>query len=287
MSPPALPKPNVGLLQENIQSALEVMRSYVDAASEISPSEFQGLRFLTVVRRAVLRRQFDSLEAISHLVFAGRGHAAPPLLRPSCDELIWVSYLDHIDESDAEELVRCKVVFDELELLEAQHSFAGKAVMEGLDLLEKYRQLVADKKDKRARVRALGRKLGWPSKAIQEARSPSASWLAKETGREDIYEYIHCATSHFVQFSAQGLHRMARYERKGISVRSVHFQDYWGAFSLQWGFHLLIESAIHLSATPGMPQGKMSVPDLLSASGRIAAFGKVPVITADELWVPR
>ena len=112
------------------------------------------------------------------------------------------------------------------------------------------------------------------------------SWLAKETGRKDVYEYIYCATSRFVHFSAQELLRLAWYKPGGISVRSGHFRNYWGAFSLQWGFRLFFESAIELSKAPGVPDEWLNETDLLLIVKRVAAFDKVPVITAEELAVP-
>ena len=101
------------------------------------------------------------------------------------------------------------------------------------DSAAEYEKFVARKKASRERVRALGRKLGWDSKTIQAARRPSVSWLARKTGREDVYEYIYCATSRFVHFNVQGLLRLAWYKPGSLSVRSEHFRDYSGAFSLQ------------------------------------------------------
>ena len=54
-----MPKLNISVLQEDVQAALDAMRPFVEDSSDIGPREFQG--FLSVVRRAVLRRQFDSL----------------------------------------------------------------------------------------------------------------------------------------------------------------------------------------------------------------------------------
>lgn len=275
---------NVDLLQEDVQTALDAMRPLVEAASDRGPDEFQG--FLSVVRRAVLRRQFDALEAISHLVGEGRGYAAPPLLRPICEELIWISYSARIDSRDAEELVCCRACIELLELLEAQHAECGFAAMKELGLFQEYKRKMEGKQAMRARIRALGRKLGWPANVTRRAQSPSVSWLAKRTGQQDVYDYIYCATSRFVHFSAHGLFRLAWYGPGGMSVRSVHFRDYWGAFSLQWGFRLFLDSAIELLNTPGMPEGEISETDLLSTAERIRAFGKVPIITASELAVP-
>ena len=199
----------MGLLREDVQTALDAMRPFVEAASDISPGEFQG--FLSVARRAVLRRQFDSLEAISHLVGEGRGYAAPPLLRPICEELIWISYLASIDSRDAEELICCRASIEVLELLEAQHAECGSAAMRELGLLQEYKRKMEDKQAMRARIRAIGEKLGWPHKVTTRAQSPSVSWLANRIGRKDVYAYIYRATSRFVHFSAQGLFRLAWY----------------------------------------------------------------------------
>lgn len=173
-------KLNVSVLQEGVQ--------FVEAASDLGPNEVRG--FLSVVRWATLRRRFDSLEAIPHLVAAERGHAVPPLLRPSCKELIWISYLASIPDGDAGELIGYRAYFDELELLEAQYAYGGQTAMEELGLLPALERNRAGKKAMRERIRTLGRKLGWPRKAIDRARRPSVSWLATETGREDVYQYI-------------------------------------------------------------------------------------------------
>jgi hypothetical protein len=80
--------PDVEKLQASVQSLLDSMRSYVETACNMAWSPSDGL--LPIVRRAVLRRQFDSLDGIAHLVGEKRGYAAGPLLRPSCEEFIWI-----------------------------------------------------------------------------------------------------------------------------------------------------------------------------------------------------
>lgn len=88
--------PDVEALQNNVQSVLESMRSFVETASDLAWSLSDG--FLPIVRRAILRRQFDSLEAISLLVAEKKGYAAGPLLRPACEELIWVKVRKPIED---------------------------------------------------------------------------------------------------------------------------------------------------------------------------------------------
>ena len=74
-------------LQKNVQIILESMQGCVATTSDLSWNPSEG--FLTIIQRSILRRQFDSLEVISHLVSEGKGYAVGPLLRPACEELIW------------------------------------------------------------------------------------------------------------------------------------------------------------------------------------------------------
>ena len=71
---------NVDLLQEDVQTALDAMSPLVEAGSDIGPGELQD--FVSVVCRAVSGRQFDSLEAISHLVGEGRAMFYCPTSEP-------------------------------------------------------------------------------------------------------------------------------------------------------------------------------------------------------------
>ena len=115
---------NVDDLQKDVQLVLDSMRSFVEAASDLTWSPSDG--FLPVIYRSILRRQFDSLDAISHLVAQKRGDSAITLLRPSCEELIWIKYLASIAATDAEKLI---VNITDLELinsLKAQDDYGGR-----------------------------------------------------------------------------------------------------------------------------------------------------------------
>ena len=57
---------DVEALQNSVQSVLDSVRTFVESASDLVWSPSDG--FLLIMRRAILRRQFDSLEVISHLV---------------------------------------------------------------------------------------------------------------------------------------------------------------------------------------------------------------------------
>lgn len=113
-----------------MQLFLESTRGFVEAASQLAWHPSDG--FLPVIQRAILRRQFDSLQVVVELVEEERGYAAPPLLRPSCEELIWIKYLTKIEAFDAEALVRCLASREMTESLKAQDDYGGPARHQGV-----------------------------------------------------------------------------------------------------------------------------------------------------------
>lgn len=261
------------------------MRPFVKTASDIDLGETNS--YLSVVRRAVFCRQFDALEAISHLVATEKGDVTSPLLRPSCEELIWISYLAIIPERRAEELIRCKTRSEVRKLLSAQRADGGQAVLKKLCLLHYYERSKKEKEENRKRICALGEALDWPADAIEKGEFPSVLWFAKKAGRKNIYDCIYAATSSSVHFSAQGLLRMAWGEPAGrISVRSEQFREYTGAFSLDSAFRLFFETAVELSKAPDLPDDWLTETGLFSVVKQTVALGKVPLITAEELAVP-
>ena len=117
--------PNVNDLQKDVQQVLDGMRHLVEAASDLKWHLSDGC--LPLVYRSILRRQFESLDVIANLVASGSGCAAPPLIRSSCEELIWVRYLTGIARADAEQLAVCVARDELLASLKAQDGYAGHA----------------------------------------------------------------------------------------------------------------------------------------------------------------
>jgi len=115
---------NVNDLQKDVQQVLDGMRHFVEAASDLKWHLSDGC--LPLVYRSILRRQFESLDVIANLVASGSGYAAPPLIRSSCEELIWVRYLTGIARADAEQLAVCVARDELLASLKAQDGYAGE-----------------------------------------------------------------------------------------------------------------------------------------------------------------
>lgn len=271
-------------LQTNVQAILESMRSFVEAASDMSWHPSDG--FLAIVRRAALRRQFDSLEAIAYLVSDKKGYAAAPLLRPACEEFIWIKYLAAIEVQDSEELLQCVVNDELLRSLRAQDDYAGRTVTRELGLASFLENAEAGEDAVRARLRALAKKLDWPPRAIERGQLPAVSWFASRTGETRVYNFLYHATSRFVHFSAAELLRRAWGKPGNVSVRSAHFRDYWSAFALYWGLRLYLDTVISLCEMPGMPEAGLDEAGLLAAAERIGTLGQVPIVTAEELLWP-
>ena len=80
---------------ENISQLLDVFRPIVDDLSTLVWKASDG--FWLLLCRCVLRRQFDALEAIVNLAHRREGHSSVPLLRPACEEFLWIKYLRTLD----------------------------------------------------------------------------------------------------------------------------------------------------------------------------------------------
>ena len=267
-------------LQKDVQQILDSMRTYVEESCDLSWTDKDG--FLTIVRRSILRRQFDSLEVISHLVKEGKGFAAGPLLRPACEEFIWTKYLGSISSDAAEELVICIGVDEQLKSLREQDKFAGRSVTKSLGLLPYLERMESRKKHINKRLRVLGKRLKWP-----ELKPPSIKWLARETKQLDTYNFIFHATSRFVHFSTTELFRRAwsNPSTKSTSISSSHFQNYWGQFSLHWGLILFLYTERELDQFLDI-SADIDQTTIIEAAERISKIGKPPIITAEELYWP-
>ena len=276
--------PNVDHLQRDVRVVLDSLRSMVETASDLTWSPSDG--FLPIVYRSIFRRQFESLDVISHLVASEKGYAAPPLLRPCCEELIWVKYLTSIAKSDAEQLVQCVTAVEMFDSLKAQDDFAGRSVTKDLGLLPALKRAEHGNGTIRSKLKTLGEKLNWECRVTRNSRLPSTKWLAKTTKQTDVYNFIYHATSRFVHFSGAELLRRVWGRPGSVSVRSIHFRDYWGAFALYWGLRLFLDSTIELYNQLGMPEDEVDGAQLLAAAQRIGEHGQVPIITAEELEWP-
>lgn len=261
-------------LQKDVQNLVEFMRNSIEALGVASFPK----RIFPVFCRAILTRQFESLDTISHLVQENMGHAAPPLLRPSCEEYIWLSYLNSISVNDAEELIVCMNDREQLDMVKAQNSYGEPGTTEFLGLLPIVQIASTKKQEVNKRLRGLRSRLGWRSD-----RLPTVGWLARKTRKTRMYKFLYAATSRFVHFSGMELLRRSQGPSEKVAISSTHYRDYWAAFALYWGFHLFDATLIETRNTPGLSDGWMDWDDWTNVTQRIQEQGKVPIITGDEV----
>lgn len=276
--------PSVEELQKSVQEMLDSFGPFIEESRDIEWNISDG--FLPVIYRSILTRQFDHLGTISYLVAQERGYAAPPLLRPSCEELIWIKYLTSIETGDAEELLQCRAGTELFESLKAQDVYGGRSVTKELGLLPAFKRANESQGQIRHRLSALGKKLNWDNNVVKGGRIPSTKWFARKTEQIKLYNFIYHASSRFVHFSTAELFRRSWGEPGKISIRPIHFRDYWGSFSLYWGLRLFLDTAIEICSVLGMPSGEMDGERFLAAAQRVGEFGQVPIITAEELAWP-
>ena len=161
-------------------------------------------------------------------------------------------------------------------------------VSESLGLVLHLENAVRREEETRHKLQKLGEKLGWPKQYVKQGRLPSMHWLAEKTNEKAMYDFLYHATSRFVHFSVPELLRRAwgNPQTGNISVRSVHFRDYWGMFSLHWGLRLFLDSAKIFCDDSNLPDVSLDEAHLLEAAERIGKYGQVPIITAEELAWP-
>ena len=267
-------------LQLEIRTLLTLAQDEIEENSGMTWEASDG--YLIFAPKAIVRRQFEHLQAISQLVSIGYGSAAGPLLRPSCEELIWAKYLQSIPQSEAEELFACLVYDEVFRSLRAQDDYAGRAATRELGLFQYLENVNRGRSVHLERFRSLGRRLGWPDKVVQEATAPSTAWLAKATKEQSVYEYIYHGTSRYVHFSPNRLLRQVWINRQGnASISAVHFENYWAQFSLYWGLFLFLRTVEELGSFIELTQ--LSSAEAREILTKIGEFGRVPIITPQEL----
>ena len=272
-------------LCKDVLLILDLNREYIEEASELHWKHSDGV--FPLIPKTILRRQFDSLEAISLLVDKGMGFAAGPVLRPSCEEFIWVKYLLSIPLPTAEGLIRCMAAGEVYDGLNAQYKAAGIDGMQNLGLMLHFDRIKRERKDRNKLLREIGASLNWPEDTIKRAGLPSVAWLAKKTGERLTYDHIYAATSRFVHFSPSVLLKLSWYQGKSATITSRTFETYWSRFCLYWGVQLFSETAVLIYGHSTMPDdSSIDYPTIISAAKRIRESGIPPLITAEELETP-
>lgn len=277
-------KQEVEELARNVQGFIEEQGRYVDAVSKVNWKPGDG--FLGLVYRSILRRQQDALATIVELTLNGRGHSAMTLLRPSCEELIWVKYLRKIDEQVAERIVTLLGPVELYKTLNAQQGYFGKKWMRQLDIPDAYVEEVNQNKiTAEKELESIGQTLNWNLKPGQYL--PSVAFMAKKTESKKLYNYLYHSTSRTVHFSVSELYRRI-WEQPGQpgvwTVRSEHYNKYFSEYSLYWGWRLYVDTHLELGFLfPDEEPEGFNADRLLESGKYIGQRGQMPIVTAYEL----
>lgn len=271
---------------ENVRALITAMTPWIDQASVLDWNGTQG--FLPVIRWCILRRQFESLGVAVSLVESRHGYAAVPLLRPACEELLWLRYFNKLPQDSVRALVDRLIESGLARDLEAQAGEVGDEEMAGLGLSSALKGFRSNTPSRLAGLRTLGRQLKWPSRVVREGGIPSTWFVAKECGSESLYRFLYHATSRYVHFSAVELARRGWGYPGRLEVASDVYEPVWASFSLSWGprlFGFTLVECLDALRSEDIPE--LDLGNLQPILDRIVAVPLIPLVTADELlWDP-
>jgi hypothetical protein len=293
-----LPDKEVDLihLTEAAETLLAGFSRYVQAVSLLDWMPNSG--YLALIYRAILSRQHDALVAVVEMVRRDHGHAAVALLRPACEEYMWVKYLKSLSRNQAEMLVLALAGSEVNTSLDKQREFLGKDVMLSMGFSDDHLSRTGIGMERAKDILdILGRQLdlhkGYRNKGDRKYGEPPSMWhVADKTQNTDLYKYLYHATSRSVHFSIGELLRRAWGGAGHIKVESEPFRFYWSAFAVYWGLFLYRNTLSELAdvlPTPdelGIPDDLLNEEQFITSLKLMEDFGHVPIITPGELLWP-
>jgi hypothetical protein len=231
----------------------------------------------------ILRRQLEALDASVIMARNELGHLAVGLVRPALDEVLWMSWLRDLPTDASQRLLNVLGQFDTRRSLLAQREFVGDDVM--LNLWYPIGFLDAQAADHATTKRELAKvakEFGWSGGQL-----PSAGWIAERSGKKDLYDYLHAATSRALHFSVGEINRQGWGAPGGIiTTKKQEFREYRASFAL---YQLPVLFAMTIGATePFLEAAGIHSDDTLNESELAAArqgldqLGRVPLVQAHE-----
>jgi hypothetical protein len=274
---------NEGKILHRVESLVQRFEAMVEPIKGFSwegPDDDQFWHFL---RRSIVVRQIQALHTALAMAKAGHGSFGVTFLRPAYEEFLWVQYLT-AHEALANELVQLLAVHEIAASLDAQNQFIGTKGMLGLGFTQSMvKRRLAATRERDARLRAIGRQLGWRDGQM----SPSMAFVARKVGREKEYNFIYHATSRFVHFSTVELFRRVWGKSLSVTISTENFSRYWTDFSLYWGLRIFVET-ISSAHIPDFASGQVEDGAGDEILQLIEGLHPVEIVTAAELdsWGP-
>jgi hypothetical protein len=267
----------------NARSLLEQCRPAVDSVSQLQWTFKTG--FWTILLRCVLRRQYDALETIIGLA-QGRSHSASPLLRPACEEYLWLKFLRTIAPNTREAIILAKSSMDAAQTVEAQVSYVQDKTLQRFGFRPEFVERMRHRRaDAEANMKVIGKQLNWNLRADQYF--PSVARIARLVDEEQLYSILYHATSRTVHFNVAELFRRAWGTSEKVVIGSQQMNEYWLRFTLYWGLGLFALTLLEVSEEFEANSWPMSdVADQTTFDNLIQEWGeagKFPIITPEEM----
>lgn len=258
------------------------LETWIAELSEVDWDGSQG--FVPIVRRSSIERQFKSLALMARLVKEEHGDTAVSLLRPSCEELLWLRYFEGLSDASANDLVNCLLESGIRKDLVAQAGEVDDDVMHQLGLADIHKHYEGRAEITKSEFRRVGEILGWPRRTIKAGGCISTWQLAKETGSEDLYRFLYHATSRYVHFSPVELCRRGWGEPGKLHISGTFYEPYWAVFCLQWGIRLFgysLNAVLESFAAEGLSEPPHDL--IQSVFSDACEISMIPLITPHEL----
>jgi hypothetical protein len=276
-------------LRTGVSGLLDSTRHFTNRISEYAWEEPDGLDVhRQLILRAILIKQFEYLDELYALVNPHRGHIAVPLLRPMCEELIWLQYSLSISEEKSQSLFFHLGSIGIYETFLAQEKYAKEKKMGdlGFPLGTEERLSIAAERSK-SELEKLGKELGWRTRQGQVL--PTVKSIARSVGMLAMYELLYHATSRTVHFSVPELLRRIWGKPGRMSVTSNNYERYWADFALYWGGWIFSQT-FSLTApelTHSDDEADVFDPtDFAKSAMLLLSKGGIPILTVEEIAWP-
>lgn len=262
---------------------IRLCKPVVDSISTLEWKTSMG--FWTILCRCVMRRQYDALESIVDSVERGQGHSAVPLLRPACEEFLWVKFLRGIDEKNRETIIWAKAQIEVGDTVANQFQYIGEKGMKNLGFRAGFvKKRLAQRTQAQQEMKSVGKKLNWN---LKKGLFPSVASIARTVGEERTYRLIYSATSRAVHFNVAELYRRAWGTKERVTISSLNMNRYWSHFCLFWGwglFALILKEISEEFEKNNWPISNFADDaEMKKLIEEWAKAGPVSIITAEEM----
>lgn len=257
-----------------------------DLVESLRPVTFDlGSPHTPLMTRAIICRQHDYLGVAADLSRKAHGWAIVPLLRPACEELIWLTALAAWPESAREEIMLALSVLNFMEDVQAQEAFSGRVQMAELGYPHSLLTSVSDGiAPQRAKLRRAFVQVGYELRRNQS--TPSVAALARSGGLEPLYRFIYHATSATVHFRPGQLARGVWGKPGDMRVDLQPVERRLADFGMYWGVRLVIDTLIAgLPLTDWDDPGRTLDAEKIERAARLLG-GLRPFVLPDELAWP-